>query len=326
MKRKFGIFISIFCFFLSLVILFLTFSYGKNNALLSYDVTNDASYKVYLKQNDYYDKPFLTDQNNIPVNFIDYITVNFNNEIFYNKNINTNYTYDIKAIIEVRDLNKQTDNIIYEKEYVLLDKKKVSNNTIKNEIKKSVDVDYNTYNELVNKYKLDLKMQVDAELKVVMSINYKNDLMDKKEEITMNIPLSVNTLNITSSYDKGHHEEIIREIDNKYIFIIISLVLFCLSVGTLIYSLNYVFASKEDYKEYKLKKILSYYETMIVEVNEKLINNNYEIISINYFKDMIDLNMQMHLPIMYYKNDGLFVVKSENTLYVYKLNDKVEKI
>ena len=68
MKRKFGIFISIFCFFLSLVILFLTFSYGKNNALLSYDVTNDASYKVYLKQNDYYDKSFLTDQNNIPVN------------------------------------------------------------------------------------------------------------------------------------------------------------------------------------------------------------------------------------------------------------------
>lgn len=326
MKRKFGIAISILCFFLSVIILFLSLNYNKNNALLKYDIENDASYKVYLINNTFYDKPYLTEQSNIPTGYIDYITVTLNNKITFDKSINTKYTYNIKAIVEVIDLNKSADNVVYEKEYILLEDTTVSNNSISNTINKSVDIDYKQYNELVNKYKLDLKMPVDANVKVILNVKYNNSLIKDKENVIVNIPLSVNTINITKDFEPTHHEELIKEINNKKIFIIMGISLFALSVITLLYSLNNVFDSKEDYKNYKLNKILSYYETLIVEVDEVFSQNNKEIIAINNFKDMVDLNMQLHLPILYYKQDNIFIINDNNSVYLYKLNDNYEKI
>lgn len=329
-KRIFGIIFSILGIFVSFILLVLSINYSKETLLLSYNVTNNINYKVYLIDNDFYDNEYLTNEKNYPVNFIDHISVDFSSNISFNKKVDINYSYSIIARIEVTDSNKSTNNIIFTKDYALLsDQEILASDALTNNISKIVDIDYKKYNDVVNKYKLELKMPVDSKLKIIMKINNKNDLVDNSDELILEMPLSVNTINIIKNYKENYSDNVYNKVNSSYIYIILSSILLLLSTIILVNIFKNKFFDNENYKIYKLNKILKYYEQIIVVVSNFPKVDKASVLRVNEFKDMVDLNRELKQPILYYKSDnykyGIFMLTSLDKTYIYEITSIKEK-
>lgn len=329
-SRIFGIIFSIFGIFISFALLFLSLNYNKKTLLLSYKVNNNVDYKVYVNDSNFYDNDYITNERNIPVSYIDYINVDFTNNISFNEMTSLTYSYNVLARIEVTDSNKDTDNVVFSKDYELLNEKDLNlKNISSNNISKSIDIDYKKYNEVVNKYKLQLKMPVEAKLKVIMKVHNKNNMLDNNDELVLSIPLSVNTINIRKEYKDSYSESIYNEVEKGDIYIILSSILLVLSVLSLILIFKNAFYNGKNYMTYKLNKIMKYYEQIIVQVSNPPKIDKKSILKITEFKDMIDLNRELNEPILYYKgndNYGLFIIINNNRTYIYEINSNKEKI
>lgn len=330
-KGVIGLIFSIIGIFVSSLLLFISINLNKKNLLLAYSVNNNITYNINATDLSFYDKNNINDSNSFPVDFIDSIDVNFTNNISFNKNIDLINSYKIYAKIEVTDSNKEVNNIVYSKTYNLLEEKNIlKNNTTQNTISKQVNIDYKKYNDIVNKYKLKIKMPVEARLKVVMELTNKSDTLNNKDKLILSMPLSVNAINITKDFNKNYSDSIYEEIENRKLYIICAILIIILSIFVLIFSIKNIHFNRKDYSIYKLNKILKYYEQIIVLVKNAPIIKKESILKIEYFKDMIDLNRELKQPILYYKSNeddlGLFILISDNRSYIYEVDSKREKI
>lgn len=330
-KGVIGIIFSIFTIMVSLLLLFISINLDKKNILLSYNVNNNITYNINATDPSFYDENNISDSNSFPIEFIDNIDVTFINNISFNKQVDLVNSYKIYARIEIVDSNKEVNNVIYSKNYNLLEENNIKHNSIlQNNVTNTVSIDYKTYNEVVNKYKLKVKMPVEAKLKVIMESSNKNDILDNKEKLILSIPLSVNTINITKDFNKNYSDNIYEKVENKYVYIICSLLMILLSIFVLIFSIRNVHFNRKDYKLYKLNKILNYYEQIIVVVSNPPNINKESVLIVNEFKDMIDLNRELKQPILYYKSNvddyGLFIIIDSSKTYVYQVDSKKEKL
>lgn len=330
-KGVIGIIFSIFTIMVSLLLLFISINLDKKNILLSYNVNNNITYNINATDPSFYDENNISDSNSFPIEFIDNIDVTFINNISFNKQVDLVNSYKIYARIEIVDSNKEVNNVIYSKNYNLLEENNIKHNSIlQNNVTNTVSIDYKTYNEVVNKYKLKVKMPVEAKLKVIMESSNKNDILDNNEKLILSIPLSVNTINITKDFNKNYSDNIYEKVENKYVYIICSLLMILLSIFVLIFSIRNVHFNRKDYKLYKLNKILNYYEQIIVVVSNPPNINKESVLIVNEFKDMIDLNRELKQPILYYKSNvddyGLFIIIDSSKTYVYQVDSKKEKL
>ena len=102
---------------------------------VTYNELGKVDYKVYLKENDYYDKPFLDKGMQYIASLIRSINVKFNYEIHTTEELDYHYAYDISANLVVTDKNDPT-KVLYERPEVLLNNKTVDitdNNFVINE-------------------------------------------------------------------------------------------------------------------------------------------------------------------------------------------------
>lgn len=330
-KGVIGLIFSIFSIFISSLLLFVSINLNKKNLLLAYNVNNNITYNINATDSLFYDKNNINDSNSFPVDFINSIDVNFNNNISFNKETDLVSSYKVYAKIEVMDSNKDVNNIIYSKTDYLLEEQDIKSNSIlQNTIAKQVNIDYKKYNDIVNKYKLKINMPVEARLKVVMETNNKSDILDKEEKLVFIVPLSVNTITITTDYNKNYNDNVYEEVNNRNAYIICSVLIIILSIFVLIFSIRNIHFNRKDYSLYKLNKILNYYEQIIVLVKNAPIIKKESILKIEYFQDMIDLNRELKQPILYYKSNdndlGLFILISNDRTYIYEVDSKREKI
>ena len=168
---------------------------------VTYNELGKVDYKVYLKENDYYDKPFLDKGMQYIASLIRSINVKFNYEIHTTEELDYHYAYDISANLVVTDKNDPT-KVLYERPEVLLNNKTVDitdNNFVINE---DIDIDYDKYNEYVNAFKSEYALTVDSNLVITLTVktegNYEltNEELKKDNTLTVTIPLSEQTINI----------------------------------------------------------------------------------------------------------------------------------
>ena len=104
-KRRHSIFYSfcvvfvIFGFFAFSVYLYLE----KNKGFfVTYKEDSDIDYKVYLKQNDFFEENYLDDNNRYIASLIDYINATFKyNILMEDKDVDFKYNYRIESNVEV---------------------------------------------------------------------------------------------------------------------------------------------------------------------------------------------------------------------------------
>ena len=182
----------------TILISFITL-YIENNKIkyIKYTEQGNVDYKVYLKKNNFFEEKYLEENKEYISSLIDNVQAQFKyNLSIEQENIINKYTYKILSNVKVTD--KTTKKNLYDKTEILMPEKENLLDQKQINIKETVEIDYNKYNDLINKFISIYEVgNIDSELTVNMII----DIMDSNEKInepiiTLRIPLTTNTMDI----------------------------------------------------------------------------------------------------------------------------------
>ena len=295
--------------------------------VIYYSENSDINYKVYLKDNNFYDNNYLTENKMYVASLIDKIEIDFNYKFSIEEDIVFDFTYDIIAKLSIND--ESTGYNYFEKDYPLVTNKKAVLNENDYYLYEKTSIDYEYYNQLANKFKQQNGIDTVSDLKVYLKINKKSDINEKNTMYVV-IPLSEKSINIVlnyqevnnSSYTNNNKKDILKTL--FYVgFVIVSLLFFILFLKKTLEFIGYLSGKKNKYDKF-VKKILNEYDRLIVE-NKSGPNFNSNIIKISSFNELLDVRDNIKQPIMYYVvSEHLkcyFYIKHENDLYLFTLKE-----
>lgn len=330
-KIKLGITSAVFII-ISFILIGLYFMFSPKQYIRFHE-DSDVNYRVNLLENEFYTEPYLDEGIDVIATIIKDIDVEFKYDLNLDKQVDYTYEYKILAKTEVKEKSKT--NSLYETEQELLSK--TEQNTIANalNINEKISLNYNEYNNQINKlieaYKLvntTSNLKLIFELSVIdtetgKQINQKNNVM------SLEFPLTTKTLEITVNDEiKDNQGEIITQKNKieyiEYLFVT-GIIIFVIGLIIFIKLLKYISDTRSAEKMYEdeLKKILFDYKSYIQKINNKIEYNDYKVIKIETFKELIEMREEIQSPIFMYsesdKRKTTFVMLSGNLLFEYAL-------
>lgn len=305
---------------------------------LKYKENDSTSYKVYLKENDFFETPFLEAGNTYITSLIDHIQIDYNYIVDFDHDVSGEYTYHIVATIEANKTDNKIGNY-WTKDYNLTSDKTVRiNNANHYSIIESIDIDYQKYNETLNYFKRTLGLSdSDGVLKVklISSGKIASDEVESpiKSELVLKVPLS--QLSIEASIDSGNPETIkviSKTVEEKGIvfkvFVALGSLFILAAIGLMVVSIKVKMRfDKDNYYDNTLRKIIATYDSIIVNVKELPDMKDYSVINVESFEEMIDAHSEVRMPINYYHtdNESIFLLYSNKTVWKYILKNEMIK-
>ncbi len=295
----------------------------------------DVNYLVCLKDNNFFEDQCLNSNMSYVASLINNISLNFNYQ--FNGNIddlinNVDYQVNAKLIIE----NIDTKAKYYEKEFELVSKTDdiVSNNGTLYDLNKNINVDYEYFNNIANSFKSQYGVNSQSYLEVYLNINKYSSYQDipKSSLISVKIPLSqkaieikFNTHNLNNSIDKSISSKSL--IINGYFKFIIGVFLLLFSFVFLVVIVMIINNYRKKVSKYNkfINKILREYDRLIVETSTIPNYEDYNVLIINSFNELVDVRDNLRSPIMYCdvlsEKESLFYIINGNNLYLYTVNE-----
>lgn len=318
--------------FLGLGIFYLieSINFSKEESI-RYKENSSLDYKVYLKENDFYDTPYLTKDMAYIASLIDTINIDFNYLFSIDTISNMDFSYGIYGKLIIAD--ESGENTYFEKEYNLLNNKQVNMVESKSqEIKENISIDYGYYNRLANDFKMSYAIDTTSYLKVYLKIDKKNaeketkfDLNDT-DELAITIPLSEKAIQIKMDYmNLNETNQVLAQPEvavEDMTVLVISIILFLVSIISfikIIRLLSLLKVRSSNFDKY-INKILSEYDRLVVETVScpNLTDNN--VIKIKKFEELLDVRDNLKLPIMYYllvkHHKAYFYIKHNNDIFL----------
>jgi len=302
---------------------------------INYYEKSNLDYRVYLKENEFYENDYLGKDMLYVASIIDHIDLDFNYNFQIDKNIDLESTYKIIGKLVITDLEGKKS--FFEKEYELLEEKKVivEDNNYYNIVEK-LSLDYDYYNDLANRFKSSYGVDSKSNLIVYLKINNKN--VELEQEFSLNdnrdmviaIPLSERSITIQMDYKEiNESNKIIKKpgyiLNNNLVLLIKTIVTVILSAIILfvIIKLLLVFNRKKSVYDKTVRKILNEYDRLIVETEFFPDLSKLTVIKIKKFQELLDVRDNLKLPIMYYNVTShqkcYFYIKDNNDLYLHTI-------
>lgn len=306
------------------------------NEYNNYTEKASVNYKANLKENEFYQTDYLDENSTVIASLIKNIDVDFKYNLDLEQQQDYNYSYKIIARTNVKESKKT--NSIYETSEELINKDVQESNSKKLEIAENLTIDYNEYNEKMNKfvslYNLDnITSELELDMYVYVTNKYDGTQINKESKVmTLNIPLTTKTVDISISsnvvQDEGKILSKKSEVENIEYVLWIGIAIVVTGVIILIIFIKYVFDTRSAETMYaqELKQILFNYKTYIQEAKSEINEQNYNIIQINTFNEILGLRDTLQAPILMYTEENeertKFMIISEGILYVYVLGSK----
>lgn len=326
---------SVILLIISAVLIIMYFKLSKNE-YNKYTENAKVDYKVNLKENEFYEEDYLDENSNIIASLIKNIEVNFK----YNLNLEANqeYTYNYKILAKTNVRKSSNTNSIYETTDELVIKDNQTSNSKKLEISENLTIDYEKYNEKINKfinlYNLDNTTST-LELEMYVNVINKydgNQINEESKVMTLSIPLTTKTVDISIGSnvvaDEGKALLKKSEYENITYVLWIGVILGVLGVIIFIRFIKYILdtRSAETMYDQQLKIILFNYKSYIQKANNAINKEEYKVIQINTFNEILGLRDTMQAPILMYTDENEdrteFIIMNEGILYVYVLGAK----
>ena len=292
-----------------------------------YQVEGKIDYKVYLKDNDYYEEKFLGPGMQYIASLINVVHADFDYILSANEDLNINYDYKIVAETKVTERDSAT-KVLYDVEEDLkkVETKQVSDGEVA--IREGIDIDYGKYNQRMREFRSTFGVAADCQLILKLIVN--TDGAVKSEEVmTMAIPLSEQTVDVTMDTESlnrtgqlGNPVQVVYVKNSATLIVgaIITVVSLILIAFVIYY---YATRFNDDLYEKALHKILKEYDTYIVEANGAI----YElenVVRVMNFKELLDAQNLENTPIVFLEvepgNKSYFVVNGANTTYRFTLS------
>lgn len=314
-------------------------------APIKYCDTNSLDYRVYLKENEFYNVDFLPKGQSYPTTLIDYIEFNYNYIFNIDDLTNMNFDYEIIGDLIIED--NSTKKVLLNNPYTIVEKKskqfKGSNEIVINE---KFKIDYSQYNAFANKYRSSYGVDTNSYLKLYMKIKRntidesKYTLDASKELININeirIPLSekaidinINTQNNNQSGNKNCDEFKFSEkqyVNYFNLFIAILIIIISLFlIKKIMYTYKRMLSRRSEYDKY-VNKLLKEYDRLIVVTNTLIDFRKYNIIQVLKFDELLDVRDNLKVPINYWcyvkHLKGIFYVKNDDDIYALFLSTEM---
>ena len=326
------IFIWLFLFLLSLSVdLFFASKTIEREKLspINYIEKGNVDYKVYLNENEFYEKDYLEANKAYIASLIKNIDINFN----YSFNISaiTNMDFDYKIVGELVIENNGGTRRYFEKQYTLTENKKVKlqNNDSIN-INENLKIDYGYYNKLANNFRNTFGVDTNSYLNVYLEVSSKTDEnlnynISETNRVLLKIPLSERAIEINfDSNNKSVKKYVIPT--GKVIFnlkyLIIEIILFIITLICFVKFIKYFVISLKSVTKYDkyVNKLLKEYDRLIVETQTNIDMSKYNIIKINKFTELLDVRDNLKAPILYFNivkhEKGIYYIKNDNVIYL----------
>ena len=330
------IFYSAIIIVLSLICIFFTFYTLKMNRAryVSYNEDSDVHYKVYLKDNEFFDQEYLEENQQYIASVIDNIDADFHYHIgIGDKDVHYYYQYKIKAFVDVLEKNSGNSLFHYEDELVPL-KEYIDNYATESDVLENVKIDYHKYNDMIRKfievYDLD---NIDSTLSVQMIIDVGTDVKADTNQsiISLDVPLTLKTvaIDIDSTAVSSKGNVLVYHKRESLIFLLVCLILFCVDVMVIVRFVQFSMNSRSvrDVYEQKLRKILTNYRSYIQKIDNEFEFRGYQVLYVNEFTDLLEIRETISEPILMAcdpNNKATFFIVPSSTkiLYVYSIRIK----
>ena len=347
-KRKRGIYLGYYSRLIFNVILFLSLvvtSYIFINKSLviqeaknvSYEEHGNTDYKVFLKDNIYYEDKYLDKNMSYIANLIDYISVDYNYKFKADTLFDGEYSYKIRADLEI--LNAENKTLFFTKKYDLIKEKTF---TIENQneynIVENIKIDYDHYNSLANGFKSSYGVDTESNLIVYLDIyrnidqnSINNPNINGNGTIKLTIPLSEKAINIKMDSMEINNKNVITSLDDyylediKYLIIgIISLIVSLYLFIKIVKRLSRLSISPTDYDK-TLKKILNQYDRLIVTTSSMPNLEKNNIIKLKEFVELLDAKDNLHKPIFFIEvtphQKAYFFIQDDDKIILFTLKN-----
>lgn len=305
--------------------------------LYSYNYSTNMNYRVYLKNNKFFDAPYLGMNKQYIASIIDRIEVDVRYNFQSTKDLDYNYSYEIVAT--TKGLYETTDGKdveVWSKAYPISNLQTQSGSGKDFSISKTVTVDYNTYNDIMTDFRNQFGLSIDARVDLTLRVNItaglkgsNNNTLQSNTASSLKIPLLKQTVQISSDALNG--SDTISENENKpasvnvplvvfgFILLIISVILLKFGISSLLK------ATRKSEYILTFNKILKEYGDIIAETGTAPSLSKYDVIEIKNFDDLVDVEEELHSPIICCEtrsgSECLFVILNGNTAYKFVLRD-----
>ncbi|MBR2952663.1 MAG: hypothetical protein IKC43_06805 [Clostridia bacterium] len=306
---------------------------------IGYREGGSIDYDVYLKENEFYDSPYLEKNQSYVASMIDKIITNFNYEIDMDTDdVNYRYSYSIKSRLEIIDNTSEVAIFNPERELVnVQNKSQSSSNRLR--INEIVVINYDEYNDLANKF-LETYSLTSTTSNIVVTLEV--DVLSDCEAFSgsavdnytseLRIPLTTQTVNIkmTSAVpdDEAKMIACTRGAGSE-VFKTTAIVLGVVDVLMALLLVAFIYLTRTPDVTYtaRVKKILSQYKSYIQKINNLFETHGYQTILVNTFDEMLEIRDTIQAPILMYENEektcAKFMIPTDSKLlYLYEI--KVE--
>ena len=306
---------------------------NNNKQNVIYTENSNLDYKVYLKENEFFDMKYLKEDNQYIASLIDYIEGIFRYELVADSEQNMDYKYTYKIVAETNVQDKTNQKSLYKFEEDLIEEKQDNANTrSKLIINEPIKIDYNRYNDIVHRFVdiYDLKNST-ASVTINMYVNVLNDVEEnttKKDTpvISLNIPLTKETMAIDIESNSVYENAInvCRNINqSKYIFGVLLLII--IEIILIIKLIIFIKDTKDEKSVYnmRLRKIMSNYGSYIQKMYNEFDFEGHQILEIKSFEDLLQIKETLNKPILMTEKtlamETYFFIPSDDNVYIYEL-------
>lgn len=335
-KRKIKLAIESIVIIIIAVAIIATYFLLTKNQYNKYTEKAKVDYKVNLKENEFYENDYVEDKTSAVASLINNIEAEFKYNLDLEQDQEYTYSYKIVAKTNVKENSKS--NSIYETTEELLNKEVQEGSSKNLEISEMLTIDYNEYNEKINKfisiYKLDnTTSTLDLEMYVYVTNKYDGTQINKESKVmTLDIPLTTKTVDISINSnvieDKGKILVKKSEYENITYVLVIGSILLVVGIVIFIKFIKYLLdtRSAETMYDQEMRRILFNYKSYIQKTNNEIDFNNYKVIQIDTFNEILGMRDTVQAPILMYTENNedrtKFMIIKDDVLYVNVLGAK----
>ena len=301
---------------------------------ISFNENGNVNYSVCLSENEFYEDKCLGKNMSYVAGLIQKIPLDFSYQFMVNKDEQVqNLSYEIFANLVIVD--EENSSKYYEKKYVIQTKTNdsIEKNGKYSSLNRNIDIDYRYYNDIATKFKAQYGIDASSYLEVYLLVYHQMPSeysIPSMSRVSIKIPLSQKAIQIqmdTSGVkNQGNH------VITKSEFSISNGVFLGVGIAAVVFSILYIIivlrmvgillGKKSKYDQF-LGKILKEYDRLIVETSTLPDFEDYQVMKIKSFNELLDVRDNLRLPIMYYsvmkRQKAHFYILQDKNLYLFTL-------
>ncbi len=317
---------------------------GSNNSnkeiIFKSSGNNAVDYKVFLKENDFFDEPFLGAGKTYITSLIDHIDIDFKYNETFTAEASGSSAYYLKAVISAdKTSDPESSGEYWSKEYRLSDVSTVEfEKARQTNFDTSVSVDYAYYNSILESFREEYPVASNGTIKISLVVENTvdaesfSDPIKFNSELNLSLPLLEKAVEAKIDVETGNKaNEFKTHLKAKnpiYTFIqILGIGIMVLSVALAVVVIlkRRAFINHHQYIS-TLDKILDANDSIITNIENMPNLNKFQKFEVQTFEELLDAYSEIRLPINFYQNkngtESTFFITNEGIVWIYRLKKR----